>query len=180
MGATTTLVTVQEFLQMPEPPGERIELMGGEVVAMGRGGYSHEWVKSNLIEILSAFLAKYRSLKLLSETALQIDENNAPIPDVSLILRSHQSPGATGLMHGAPELAIEVVSSETAAHLEQKIELYLGHGTKSVWVVFPEQRVVRVFDASGQSKMFEQSQTLNDPNVLPGFQVPVSAIFEGI
>jgi len=180
MGATTTLVTVQEFLQLPEPQGQRMELIGGEIVAMGRGGYAHEWVKSNLIELLSAWAAKNRSLKLLSETAFQLDEHNSPIPDISLLSRSRGRPGATGLIQGAPELAIEVVSSETASTLENKIELYLAHGGKSVWVVFPEQRVVRVFDASGQSRKFEQNSTLEDAIVLPGFQAPVSAIFEGI
>jgi Uma2 family endonuclease len=73
-----------------------------------------------------------------------------------------------------------VVSSETAVRLEKKIDLYLAHGSKSVWVVFPEQRIVRIFDASGQSRKFEQNQTLEDPSVLPGFRVPVAAIFEGL
>jgi hypothetical protein len=34
---TTTMVTVQEFLALPEVDGQRIELIGGEVVSMGRG-----------------------------------------------------------------------------------------------------------------------------------------------
>jgi len=38
---------------------------------------------------------------------------------------------------------------------------------------------VRSFDSSGQSKKFEQSQTLETPT-LPGFGVPVIAIFEGV
>ena len=78
-----------------------------------------------------------------------------------------------------PGLAIEVVSSDKASDLEDKIELYLANGSKSVWVVYPELRVVRVFDTNGQSRKFEQSQTLEDP-VLPGFSTPASAIFEGI
>jgi Uma2 family endonuclease len=83
-------------------------------------------------------------------------------------------------LHGAPEIAIEVVSSETAARLEEKVGLYLAHGGKSVWVAFPQQRAVRIFDAAGLSKKFEQNQMLEDPNILPGFSTPVSAIFEGI
>jgi Uma2 family endonuclease len=177
MGATTTLVTVQEFLQMPEPPGERIELMGGEVVAMGRGGRAHEFVKSNIAKLL---FTRVRSGRVLTETSFELDDLNSVIPDISYAASDPGNPGDTGLIRGAPTLAIEVVSSETAARLEQKIELYLAHGSKSVWVVFPEQRVVRIFDSSGQSKKFEQNQTLEDSSVLPGFQVPVSAIFEGI
>jgi Uma2 family endonuclease len=180
MGATTTMVTVREFLQLPEPEGQRMELIGGELVCLGRGGYAHEWVKSNLIEILGVWLMGHRSLKLLSESAFQIDELNSPIPDISLVLREGARPGAPGLIHGAPELAIEVVSSETAGHLESKIALYLGHGTKSVWAVFPEQRHVRIFDVNGGSTRFGQDQTLEDSSVLPGFSTPVSAIFEGI
>jgi Uma2 family endonuclease len=83
------------------------------------------------------------------------------------------------LIQGSPDLAVEGVSSESAARLEQKIELYLAHGAKSVWAVFPETKVVRIFDARGESKKFEQGQTLEDP-ILPGFRAPVSAIFEGI
>jgi Uma2 family endonuclease len=110
----------------------------------------------------------------------QLDERNCLIPDVSVLRPGHIPPGSTGSIQGAPEIAIEVVSSETAVHLENKIDLYLAHGSKSVWVVFPAQRIVRIFDASGQARKFEQNQTLEDPSVLPGFRVPVSAIFEGL
>jgi Uma2 family endonuclease len=180
MGATTTLVTVREFLQMPVPQGQRMELIGGEVVTMGCGHIPHELVKSNLIEILAGWLAQNRIVKLFSETMFQLDDYNSPIPDVSVLLPARIVPGSTGLFQGAPEIAIEVVSSETAIHLENKIELYLAHGSKSVWVVFPEQRTVRIFSADGQARIFLQNQTLEDPNVLPGFSTPVSAIFEGI
>ena len=73
-------------------------------------------MKSNLIAILVAWLADNRSLslKLLSESAFQIDELNSPIPDISLVFAAQaNSAGRPGLIYGAPELAIEVVSSET-------------------------------------------------------------------
>src|SRR5271154_739892 len=179
MGTTTTLVTVQEFLELPEAEGQRMELIGGEVASMGLAGYPHEITKGNLIEILAVWFAQNRTGKLLSETPFQIDEQNCLIPDVSVIARSRIVPGNSGVLQGAPELAIEVVSSETAARLEEKIELYLARGSKSVWVVFPETRVVRVFDAQGGSRKFERDQTLEDP-ALPGFSALVSAVFEGV
>src|SRR5579864_1386537 len=147
--ATTTLVTVQEFLQMPEPEGQKLELIGGEVVSMGRGGIPHEVVKSNLIEILAVWLAQHRIGKLFSETTFQLDEHDSPIPDVCIVFPGRIPPGSTGVIQGAPELAIEVVSSETAARLEEKIELYLAHGSKSVWVIYPTMRVVWLFDPNG-------------------------------
>jgi Uma2 family endonuclease len=180
MRATTTLVTVREFLELPEPEGQRIELIGGEVVTMGKGGMPHEVVKSNVARVLTAWLLANPIGAVFNESMFQLDERNCLIPDVSVLRPGHTYPGGTGSIQGAPEIAIEVVSSETAARLENKIDLYLAHGSKSVWVVFPAQRIVRIFDASGQSRKFEQNQTLEDPSVLPGFRVPVAAIFEGL
>jgi Uma2 family endonuclease len=177
--ATTTLVTVQEFLQMPEPEGQKLELIGGEVVSMGRGKIPHEVVKKNLNKILVVWLARNPIGELFPETMYQLDDHNALIPDLGIVFLGRLSQGSTGWMQAAPELAIEVVSSESVDRLEQKIELYFTHSGKSVWVVYPNQRVVRVCDANGQSRKFEQSQTL-EASVLPGFFTPVSAIFEGI
>ncbi|HTA70233.1 MAG TPA: Uma2 family endonuclease [Bryobacteraceae bacterium] len=177
--ATTTLVTVQEFLQMPEPEGQKLELIGGEVVSMGRGKIPHEVAKKNLTKVLVVWLAQNPIAELFPETMYQLDKYNSLIPDLGVIFPGRLSPGSTGWIQAAPELAIEVVSSESAERLEQKIELYFAHGSQSVWVVYPKQRVVWVFDDNGLSRKFEQSQTLEDP-VLPGFSAPVSSIFEGI
>ena len=180
MGATTTLVTVREFLELPEPEGQRMELIGGEVVTMGQGGMPHEVTKSNIIQVLVAWLLQNPIGKVFSETMFQLDEQNCLIPDVSVLRPGHTYRGGTGSIQGAPHIAIEVVSSEAAEHLENKIDLYLAHGSKSVWVVFPKQRIIRVFDASGQSRKFEQNQTLEDPSALPCFRVPLAAIFEDL
>lgn len=179
MGTSTTLVTVQEFLQMPEPEGQKLELIGGKVISMGRGKIPHEVVKKNLNKILVVWLAQHPIAELFPETMYQLDEYNSLIPDLGVVFPGRLSPGSTGWIQAAPELAIEVVSSEPAARLEEKLELYFAHGSQSVWVVYPKQRVIRIFDASGQSRKFELTHTLMDP-LLPGFSAPVSAIFEGI
>jgi Uma2 family endonuclease len=140
----------------------------------------HEVVKKNLTKILVGWLLQNPIGEVFNETMFQLDEYNSLIPDLSVLFPGRVTPGATGLFQGAPEVAIEVVSSETATRLETKIELYLSHGGKSVWVVFPEQRAIRNFDATGQSKKFEQGQIFEDPDMLPAFQVPVAAIFEGV
>ncbi len=180
MATTTTLVTVQEFLEMPEPEGERIELIGGEVISMPMSGQPHEVTKSNVIRFVTAWSLQNPDLRLFCEAAYQLDGRNCLIPDISLIAASRIVPGSTGVFQGAPELAIEVVSSEPAARLERKIQLYLAHGGKSVWAIYPQERMVRIEDATGGSKRFRHDQTLTDPTVLPGFSIPTSAIFEGV
>ena len=60
------------------------------------------------------------------------------------------------------------------------MRLYLAHGSRSAWAVFPQERVVRIHHGSGDSKSFSGDELLADPIVLPGFSVPTSAIFEGV
>jgi Uma2 family endonuclease len=179
MGATTALVTVQEFLQWPETEGQRMELINGEVISMAYGRIPHEVVKKNLSKILVLWLAQNSSAELFVETTYAVVEHNALIPALSVLFPGRIAPGSTGWIPGAPELAIEVVSSEPAARLEDKIELYLSHGGKSVWVAYPKTHTVWVYDMSGGAKMFDRDQPLTDP-VLPGFSIPTAAIFEGV
>ncbi|MGA2212653.1 MAG: Uma2 family endonuclease [Bryobacteraceae bacterium] len=180
MGATTTRMTVEEFLNLPEVEGERLELIDGEVNSMPLSGQPHEVTKSNLIMLLAPWATLNPGLRVFCEAAFQVNEANCLIPDISLISSSRIVPGGRGIFQTAPEFAIEVVSSEPAARLEDKIELYLSHGSKSVWVVYPNKRTVRVFDIEGGAKLFGNDQPLTDPSVLPGFSIPTSAIFEGV
>ncbi len=181
MAATTAaLLTVEEFQELPQPEGQRLELIQGEVVSMPVAGYPHEIPKSNFGRILNIWLVDNPIGKVFTETGFVLDEHNAPIPDVSLVLNHRLVPGTKGPLTGAPDLAIEVVSSETASHLETKLDLYLAHGSKAVIVAYPEQRVLRVYDASGVSRKIEPHEVLEGMDLLPGFRVPVSAIFEGV
>jgi Uma2 family endonuclease len=180
MGTTTTLVTVQEFLEMPESEGLIEELIGGEVVNMPMSGQPHEVTKSNIIRAVTAWSLQNPGLRLFCEAAYQLDDRNCLIPDVSLIAENRIIPGSKGVFQGAPEIAIEVISSEPAARLERKIRLYLAHGGKSVWAIYPQERMIRIEDAAGGSRLFFDDQPLTDSAVLPGFSIPTSAIFEGV
>jgi Uma2 family endonuclease len=126
------------------------------------------------------WLAQNSTAELFAESMYHIDEHNALMPDLSVLFPGRTGPGSKGWIRGAPELAIEVVSSESAARLERKIRLYLAHGGKSVWTIYPQERMVRIQDAAGAARIFLDNQPLTDPAVLPGFSIPTSAIFEGV
>jgi Uma2 family endonuclease len=177
--ATTTLLSVQEFIDLPETEGVLEELIEGEVVSVPRAGQPHEVAKSNVNRFLTIWSVQNPALLVFCEAAYQLDERTCLIPDLSLLASSRIVPGRANVFQGAPELAIEVVSSESAASLERKIRLYLAHGSKSVWTIYPQERMVRIDDASGDLKQFRLDTPLVDPN-LPGFSVPTSAIFEGV
>jgi len=180
MGTTAALLTVEEFLKLPEVEGEKIELIHGEVVTTSYASFGHELVKAQVNESLVAFVLPNPIAKVFPETMYRLEEHESPQPDISVLLKERITTSTKGLYRGAPDLAIEVVSSESAGYLNTKIELYLKHGTKAVWVFYPNERQVVVHRANGQILKLGQDQTLEDHDVLPGFSVPMREIFAGL
>jgi len=148
---------------------------------MGNAASGHEIVKSNFLDELSFFNRQNRIGRVFSETMYSLKPSEARMPDVSLLLAHRLPPPDTSkLFEGAPELAVEVVSSETAAELEGKVTLYLETGSRSVWVAFPQHRTIWRHPAGGAAQHLKEGDYLEEPELLPGFRVPVSRFFEGI
>ena len=77
-----------------------------------------------------------------------------------------------------PDLAVEVISpGDLASELNQKLEEYLGAGVKLVWVIDPQQRIVRVYHPDGTSRRLYESDEMSGEEVIPGFCISVSAFF---
>ncbi len=179
MSAVSTRVTVEEFLALPEDESVRQELINGEVITMARAGQPHEIVKSNFTQELAVYFKAHPIGRALPETAFRLSPHDSPIPDVSIVLEGRLNPVHTGLISLCPDLAVEVVSSESAAFLQAKVKLYLGHGARAVWVAYPELRLVYVYDKSGVREVAGEEH-LEAPGLLPGFSIPASAFFVGL
>ena len=181
--AATTLLTSDQFLALPEefdPNGNRIkdELIGGEIVPMAQPSYFHDRIKNRINRLLGRYLDANPHLPLDSvvEIGAQVSEYDSFVPDVA-VLRTGVQPLSSRIHRGSPEIAIEVVSpTDTAKHLERKVDAYLEGGAKSVWIVFPEARSVTVH-TPGSVRKLKQDESITDP-LLPGFVSPVSAFFD--
>ncbi len=57
---------------------------------------------------------------------------------------------------------------------------YLGEGVRLVWVVYPEMRTIRVFQADGSTSTLREADMLDGDSLLPGFSVRVSDLFPAI
>ena len=179
MSTAVSPITVEQFLALPEDDGVRRELIGGEVVEMAYAGQPHEIVKGRFFIELGAYLKGNPIGLLLGETSYRLSPNDCPQPDVSVVLGARFTPGHTGLIPFAPDIAIEVVSSESAAFLQTKIRLYLSHGARAVWVAYPALRIIHVYDPSGMRE-FSGDRRIEAPDLLPGFSTPASVFFEGL
>ena len=77
-----------------------------------------------------------------------------------------------------PDLAVEVTSpSDLADDQQQKIIEYFQAGVRLVWVVYPEQRFIHVYEAPDHIHVVTEAGILDGGIVLPGFQLPLDKLF---
>jgi Uma2 family endonuclease len=80
-----------------------------------------------------------------------------------------------------PDLAVEVISPyNLAGESLQKVREYFQAGVTLVWVVYPEERQVYVYESRTQIRVLSVDDTLDGGPVLPGFQLPLNRLFDPI
>ena len=105
------------------------------------------------------------------------------IPDASFIRKAQFPGGRVGdarvpAIH--PDLAVEVISpGNTVEEMDEKLIDFFRAGTTLVWYVEPGTRSVLVFTGPDRAKAtrLTVADTLDGGSVLPGFALPVAAIF---
>ncbi len=151
MGAVRTTLTMEEFLELPEGPAGKRELLRGELIDLPAAKRKPTQAAHRLYERLKAGAAA-AGLKgaVYLEMGYQLGPRHWLQPDLSI---THPKQGGDDYFAGSPLLAVEIVSaSNTARQIEFKIEDYLAFGAAEVWVLNPDSRHLWVYapDISAQ------------------------------
>ena len=174
---TKTVLTLKDFERLPED-GTLHELSEGELISVTRPRIRHMLAAANLHESLLDYVRPRRLGRVFLEGnfLLAKDPPTLRVPDVSFVSQERTSRWEIdGWVDGAPELAVEVVSpSETARDLEKKVRQYLAAGSQLVWVIYPETQTIHVFGPDLSVRILTETDTLDAPDLFPGWSVPVS------
>jgi Uma2 family endonuclease len=180
MATTTGLLSWEAFEQFADD-GMHHELIEGEHQILPPSKSRHALIAANCWKLLLA-IEQAAGVRVLAEAGYKLS-NNPPSwiqPDVSVLERQRvKNIPDDGYFHGAPELAVEVVSpSETPRDLQRKVKLLLTSGGHTVWVIYPETREVFVHSSDGTVLTRGIDDTLTLPGLLPDWQLPVAKLFE--
>lgn len=176
---TTRAVTADEFLAMGE--GRR-ELVRGEVIEMTPAGYEHGRVSLRLGRLLARFIEEQGLGEAVgAETGFILARNPDTVraPDVAFISRGRiPREQEMGYLELAPDLVVEVVSpNDTFTSVEDKVQEWLTHGVRTVWVVDPRLLRVIVHRGDGSVQDLGPEDRLVGGDVLPGFDISVADCF---
>jgi Uma2 family endonuclease len=171
--ASKTLLSLEQFEQLPDD-GMRHELDEGELVSMPPTFGIHGKIQARVVRLIPEPLGL-----TLVDTGFLLGPDTLRAPDVAFFSAER----ARGLNLAArlnvpPDLAVEIISpSETAADIAHKVRQYLSAGVKVIWVIYPRDCSIDVFESSGAGRVLDSGDLLEAPNLLPGFSVRVSRIF---
>jgi Uma2 family endonuclease len=177
--ATKTLLSVEQFDQLPITEGILYELNEGELATVTEPMPRHNWVRDTVARLMGNFVEERKLGRVFLETGYQLTPDTVRIPDISFLPEGRvREIDLDTRIQGAPALAVEVVSpTDLAEDLTQKVKQYLAGGVKAVWVFYPKTHEVQVFRADGSFLVCHEPEMLEEPDVLPGFSMDLKAVF---
>jgi len=164
-------MTVEELLRLPKD-GNKYELIAGEV-AMTPAGLEHEEIGTTLIRKIGEYLDKHPGGHLYGSSAgFQLSDDDLLSPDISFVSTERLPGGKSpkGYADFAPDLAVEIISpNDRLTDIEEKVQLYLSHGTRRVWVINPNLRSATIYHPDRTARLLRADDALDGEDVLPGF-----------
>ena len=121
-------------------------------------------------------LSKHPEFDCLSELTLELAPGETKTPDLSVCPAEPMDLRHDVVRPSAPPLlAVEIVSpSQGLEEILEKVDFYLAHGVKSVWVVTPPLREVTIFLPDG-SQQSHHGGVVRDPAT--GITADLEAVF---
>jgi Uma2 family endonuclease len=177
---TKTLLTFEQFEQLPPEEGKLFELDEGELIVMSTGRPRHNRVRDGLAYRLRRVVEEGGLGEIFIETDFRLSPNRVRIPDIAFLPAERAKRiDPDRIIEGAPALAIEVVSpTDLAADLARKVDQYLAAGAQAVWVLYPDLKEVHTRRPGGISATLTETDVLEAGDLLPGFSVRVRDLFE--
>jgi Uma2 family endonuclease len=175
-------LSVDEFMDLPEEEGYRLELDRGRLVREPGPGPRHGRVAFRVVDLLRREGEEKGRGLVFFDTAFTLtsDPPTVRVPDVAFVTSGRiPEEGITDrFWELTPDLVVEVVSpSNRASDMQQKAVDYLDTGARSVWVVDPARRTVAVYRSRAEIRILVEGEILDGGDVLPDLEAPVATLF---
>lgn len=186
--ATTLILTqpvTEAYLMELEARGIYVEVTDGELREVKDvTGEDHGWLEAKLVAFLTMHCLTSKLGRVYpGDTDFVLNGEAAEVrvqrrPDVAFVKAENVVPTST-FIYRAPNLAVEIISpSQSYEEIRQKINIYFTYGTQQVWIVIPGLQQVEVCHADGSAQTYRIDQTISGGDLLPGFLLDVSFVFE--
>ena len=176
-------MSLDEFLALDETDG-KWELDDGVLYIMPSGTLDHQFLVSEFGWHLRTFLYGFDEPPAYyypeMTTILSRELRRAPEPDIVIVRAGRPGVLEGQWVEGAPDIAIEILSTDRSRDLVRKRQIYAEAGVLEYWPIDPRNDTVTLLELR-DGKYVERvvlgaDNTLTTP-LLPGLSIPLAEIF---
>lgn len=180
-GRPDALLTIEEFENLHDVSGDRLELVRGRVVREPPAGGEHGLIGNNAAYFIRKYLeanAVGRCFNADTGFILRRGPDMVRAPDISFVCTERLPHVPAGYIPVAPDIAVEVVSpTDRFNDVQQKVRDYLEAGTVVVWLIQPRTRSLTIYRKGVTPSELHESEELTEDALLPGFKLQVASLF---
>jgi len=179
---TSGLMTADDLMRMEPEPGNRYELIRGELRRMAAAGGRHGEIGFEAGLRLGMYVREHELGRCYtSDTGffLMRDPEVIVMPDVAFVRTARLPPEEErdGYMMVVPDLVIEVVSpTDRPDAVQEKVGLYMEAGVPLVWQIRPRERGAGVYRPGRPELVLGEDDTLDGEDVVPGFRLRIADV----
>jgi len=140
-------LTYQDYLEIPDEPGYRFEILDGMLIKEPSPSYLHQRASRKLQRILEDYFWNVDPEGEIFDAPLDVTpiEFNVVQPDIFYIA-GEQNILTDTRVNGAPTLVVEILSpSNGRKDRLQKMKIYLEAQVKHYWLVDPQEKTLECF-----------------------------------
>ena len=178
-------LTVEEFLELPDTYDRRkMELDEGELYIMPRPRKVHQdsqfWLRWHFENYFMEFDEPPAYVSHDVIVALSVEDRRLYAPDLSIVLRERAHIIGDRMIEGAPDIVVEILSSDRSRDLVRKRQLYAAAGIPEYWMFDYLNDTATLLELRGgeyaERAVLGPSDTLTTP-LLPGLVIPLADVF---
>ena len=178
-------LTVEEFMDLPDTDDRRKpELDEGVLYIMPRPRKSHGFLQLRLYRHIDDFFDEFDEPPgepLVDFTvALSLERRVLLVPDLCIVLSGNVAVSNDRMVEGAPDIVVEVISSDRSRDLVRKRQLYAEGGVPEYWIFDPRNDTDTLLELSNgeyvEREVLTSDDTLTTP-LLPGLSIPLADLF---
>lgn len=176
--------TYQDYLEMPDEPGCRIEILDGILVKEPSPNVAHQRVSRRLQRILEDYFWQEDPEGEIFNAPLDVTFHDVTVvqPDLLYVAGTQKEIVQDTRIDGAPALVVEVLSpSTTRKDRLQKLQIYQKAGVTHYWLVSPEEKTLECFQLRDGIYALVAGGLDDDVVEHPAFQglsIPLSSLWK--
>ena len=187
----TARLTYQDYLDSPETM-LRYEIVDGELIMSAAPNLHHQRTSRRTFRPLDRFVTE-RGVGEILYAPVDVIVQQEPLrvrqPDLLFISNERATITQEDRIHGGPDLVVEILSpSNSRIEIESKLSDYARIGVRECWLVSPEAHTAEAHTAEvlqlegGEWKrlFIRGIGECIESVVLPGLELAVSEIFQGV